>query len=252
MKYAEKYQLKKRAIKKKYGKKLNKRTVFKRIIKYFFVVLFCFIAISLIQVGALRFFNTPFTLSTSIEWLFDAAKGNNFNGLRAKWKPLTEISPHVRRAVLAAEDQRFTRHRGFDYIEIGHAIDKAAQGEKLRGASTISMQTARTVFLWNKRSASRKLLEIYYTFLIEYLWSKQRIMEVYLNTVDWGDDIIGVESAARKYFGTSAAALTMDQAAALVAVLPNPHRFDPVKPDVLTARRILRIKKDMLIMPLLQ
>jgi len=252
MKYAEKSQLKNRKNKKKHAVKSNKRTVFKRIVKCFFIVLFCFIAVSLIQVGTLRFINPPFTLSSSVGWLFDVTKGKDFSGLRAKWRPLTEISPHVRRAVLAAEDQRFTGHGGFDYIEIGRAIDKAAKGGKLRGASTISMQTARTVFLWNKRSVSRKFLEIYYTFLIECLWHKQRIMEVYLNTVDWGDDLIGVESAARKYFGTSAVALTADQAAALVAILPNPRRFDPVNPDTATASRILRIKKDMLTMPLLQ
>ena len=244
--------MKKRTTKKKHGIKLNKRIFFKRIMKYFFIVFFCFIVISFIQVGILRFINPPFTLSSSPRWLSDAVKGKDFNGLRAKWKPLTEISPYMRRAVLAAEDQRFTGHGGFDYIEIDHAVRKAARGEKLRGASTISMQTARTVFLWKKRTASRKLLEIYYTFLIERLWSKQRIMELYLNTVDWGDDIMGVESAARKYFKTSAAALTMDQAAALTAILPNPHRFDPVKPDIITASRILRIKRDMLIMPLLQ
>ena len=244
--------MKKKEIKGKHGIKSSKQIFLKNILKYVLKIFFCFIIVSLIQVVTVRFINIPFILGSSIGWFSDAIRGRDFNGLRAKWKPLSEISPYVRRAVLAAEDQRFTEHGGFDYIEIGNAVKKATKGHKLRGASTISMQTARTVFLWEKRSVSRKLLEIYYTFLIECLWSKQRILEVYLNTVDWGDDIMGIESASREYFKVSAAALTVDQAAALAAILPNPHYFDPVKPDAATASRIIRIKKDMSVMPLLQ
>ncbi|MFH1488737.1 MAG: biosynthetic peptidoglycan transglycosylase, partial [Pseudomonadota bacterium] len=120
---------------------------------------------------------------------------------------------------------------------------------RLRGASTISMQAARTVFLWRERSWSRKLSEAYYTLLIEIMWSKRRIMEVYLNTVDWGSGIIGVEAASRKYFRRSSDEITPGQSALLAAILPSPHRWSPDNPSRYVRERQKRILQDMKKMP---
>lgn len=141
-----------------------------------------------------------------------------------KWADLEDIAPVMRRSVVAAEDANFCRHWGFDMIEIRRVI---ASGSS-RGASTISQQTAKNVFLWQKRSWSRKLLETVFTPLIEALWSKQRILEVYLNVAEFGPGIFGVHAAAREYFGTTPDKLTMVQSARLATVLPAPKSRSPL------------------------
>jgi monofunctional biosynthetic peptidoglycan transglycosylase len=158
---------------------------------------------------------------------------------------LEEIASPVIRAVLAAEDQRFLTHHGFDFVEMRKALSDILSERRTRGASTISMQVARTVFLWPERSLSRKVAEAYYTMLIEMLWSKRRILEMYLNTVDWGTGIIGVEAAARGYFQTSAHRITPSQGALLAAILPSPHRWSPTRPSRYIRERKRRIMKDM-------
>ena len=158
-------------------------------------------------------------------------------GARHQW--VDDISPRLERAVIAAEDQNFCRHNGFDF----GAIDKALQEHKrhpnkpMRGASTISQQTARTLFLVPMRSWVRKGLEAYLTVLIEALWPKKRILDAYLNLVDWGDGIFGAQAAARAYFGTDAADLTNAEAARLAAILPNPHKWRAVRAGHYVARR---------------
>jgi monofunctional biosynthetic peptidoglycan transglycosylase len=161
------------------------------------------------------------------------------------WRSFEQISPHVKRAVLAAEDQRFLTHQGFDFIEINDALKDMASGKGYRGASTITMQVARTVFLWPARTWIRKGLEAYYTVLIELFLTKKRILEVYLNTVDWGKGIRGVGAAAKTYFYVSAGRISRSQAALLAAVLPSPHRWSPAKPNARVLRRQKRILKDM-------
>lgn len=151
-------------------------------------------------------------------------------GIKVKWCLLKNISPHLIRAVIASEDQGFFQHNGFDWEQVDHALDQYEQGKKLRGASTISMQTARNVFLWQGRSWIRKGLEAYFTVLIEIIWSKRRIIEVYLNVIEWGPGIYGAETAARNYFRCSAKHLTPVQSALMAAVLPNPRKWTPVKP----------------------
>ena len=143
-----------------------------------------------------------------------------------------DISPRLERAVIAAEDQNFCRHYGFDWAGIQKAMEehKRRPGRPMRGASTISQQAARTLFLVPMRSWIRKGLETYLTVLIEGLWPKKRILEAYLNTVDWGDGIFGAEAAARAYFGTDAASLDGTQAARLAAILPNPHKWKAARP----------------------
>ena len=158
-------------------------------------------------------------------------------GARHQW--VDDISPRLERAVIAAEDQNFCRHHGFDFA----AIDKALADHKrhpkkpMRGASTISQQTARTLFLVPMRSWIRKGLEAYLTVLVEGLWPKKRILTAYLNLVDWGDGIFGAQAASRAYFGTDAGSLTGDEAARLAAILPNPHKWKAAHPGHYVARR---------------
>jgi len=205
---------------------------------------------SLAYVFAYRFWNPPFTHREAVRWVRGGQWGN-FHLRAAGWRPLEAISPHLRRAVLAAEDQRFAAHHGLDFKELRDAVGDFVGGRGRRGASTITMQVARTVFLWPEREWSRKLVEIYTAIVIETCWSKRRILEVYLNTVDWGPGVRGAEAAARRYFGLSAAELTAGQAALLAAVLPSPHRWSPSRPSAYLLQRQARILKDIHKMPLL-
>jgi monofunctional biosynthetic peptidoglycan transglycosylase len=157
--------------------------------------------------------------------------------------PLEQISPYLRRAVLAAEDDRFYQHNGFDFEEISRALDAYERGKPLRGASTISQQTAKNLFLWEGRSFLRKGLEAYLTFFIEWALPKDRILEIYLNLAEWGEGIFGAEVAARAYFGKPAAALSRHEAARLAAVLPNPRHWEP--DDPVAQRRARRILERM-------
>lgn len=143
-----------------------------------------------------------------------------------EWLARDKLPDDLRRAAIVSEDARFCVHRGFDWTEIGNAWNEYRDGRRLRGASTISMQTARTAFLWGGRDPVRKGLEIWYTVWMEMFWSKDRIIDVYLNTVEWGPGIYGAEAASQYYFGTSASSLGRAEAARLVAILPNPRRWD--------------------------
>ncbi len=163
---------------------------------------------------------------------------------RHQWVALAEISPHLLQAVVAAEDQKFLSHQGFDFDEIEKVLD-AKKGKKIRGASTISQQTAKNVFLWTGRSWFRKGLESGITVLLEAGWGKSRILEVYLNSVEFGPGVYGAEAAAKRYFGTSASKLSRSQAALLAAVLPNPHRFSVQQPSVYVGKRQQWILRQM-------
>ena len=151
-------------------------------------------------------------------------------GLNKRWVPLTRISPDVVRAVMALEDTAFCRHSGFDWDEMASAVEDRLKGGRLRGASTISMQTAKNLFLWPDRHIARKALEAPLTVLIESLLNKRRILEVYLNVIEWGPGIYGVEAASHAYFKKSASNLAGLEAALLAAVLPNPRRWSPAQP----------------------
>ena len=167
-------------------------------------------------------------------------------GLDRRWRRLDQIAPALPLAAIAAEDARFCEHRGFDWEAMRKAAARNAQtaragGAKVRGGSTISQQTAKNVFLWPHRDYLRKGLEAGYTVLIEGLWGKRRILETYLNVVEWGPGVYGAEAAAQRYFHTSAARLTPEQAARLAAVLPSPLKWRAVNPGRDVARRIRRI-----------
>jgi len=210
-----------------------------------------FLFLSVVQVAVLRVVNPPFTGIMISNWVADKIAGREAHWPDPEWRPLRRISPHLRRSVLAGEDQRFTLHHGFDFVELHQVFQEVLSGRRVRGASTISMQTARTVFLWSGRSLARKSLEVYYTVLIELLWSKKRILEVYLNTVDWGKHMVGADMASKKYFQTQPSYLTEEQAALLAAVLPSPHQWSPEHPTEYVLERQKRILSDLRKMPLL-
>ena len=157
--------------------------------------------------------------------------------LRHHWVSIDAISPHLPVAVMASEDQRFLQHNGFDFTEIGHAIKERKQGKRQRGASTISQQTAKNVFLWPGASWLRKGLEVYFTGLIELMWSKQRIMEVYLNSIEMGDGIYGAEAVSQLHFGYPATELTKANCALIAATLPNPLKYSSKNPSPYMLRR---------------
>ena len=231
--------------------KRKKPGTLRRIIKTGLLFLAVFIVFSVLQVTVLRFVNPPFTGAMVSNWLADRMAGREAQWPDPGWRPLRRISPHLRRSVLAGEDQRFTAHNGFDFVEMNQALQDAMVSGRVRGASTITMQVARTVFLWPGRSLARKSLEAYYTVLIEVFWSKKRILEVYLNTVDWGEGVVGAEMASRKYFRTNASYLTAEQAALLAAILPSPHHWSAEHPTEYVKERQRRILEDMRKMPLL-
>ncbi|RYG61423.1 MAG: monofunctional biosynthetic peptidoglycan transglycosylase [Alphaproteobacteria bacterium] len=159
------------------------------------------------------------------------------HGLHKTWKPLNQISPHLRQAVVAAEDNLFCVHNGFDWKALNKAIDQWQEGNASKGGSTISQQTAKNVYLLPTRSILRKAVEMPLTMLIENLWPKQRILEVYLNIAEWAPGVYGAEAAARHHFKTSAKNLTRQQAAQLAAILPRPLHWSAAKPGPYVRQR---------------
>ncbi|NYZ13630.1 monofunctional biosynthetic peptidoglycan transglycosylase [Azospirillum sp. RWY-5-1] len=166
-------------------------------------------------------------------------------GIGKDWVPLAAISPNLVRAVIASEDSGFCAHYGFDWNAIAGALEENAEGERLIGGSTISNQTAKNAFLWPDRSWLRKGVEAYFTLLVEGLWPKRRILEVYLNVIEWGDGLYGAEAASRRFFGKAAADLTRREAALMAVVLPNPRRWSPAAPTAYIARRAAVIERRM-------
>jgi len=166
-------------------------------------------------------------------------------GVARDWRPLDAIAPALARAVIASEDTGFCGHGGFDWDAIETAFDDNEEGRRLRGGSTISQQTAKNAFLWPDRTWIRKGAEAWFTLLIESLWPKRRILEVYLNIVEWGDGIYGAEAAARHHFHKPASALTRREAALLAVVLPSPRRWSPSDPGAYVARRAGLIERRM-------
>jgi monofunctional glycosyltransferase len=161
--------------------------------------------------------------------------------LKHTWVPFEKISKYLPMAVIASEDNKFATHNGFDFQAIQQAVEDKEEGKKQRGASTISQQTAKNVFLWPESSWVRKGFEVYFTVLIETLWSKERIMEVYLNSIEMGRGIYGAEATARNKFHTTAKELSRGQCALIAATLPNPIKFDSANPSRYILRRILRL-----------
>jgi monofunctional biosynthetic peptidoglycan transglycosylase len=213
-------------------KRVRKGGWLRRLVVWFLVIA---VVIPVGLTAVYRFVPPPITF-LMIQRLFEG------HGLHRQWRPLSKMSPALPRAVIAAEDFHFCEHNGFDF----EAMEKAmAHNERrpthIRGGSTISQQTAKNVFLWPQRSYVRKGLEAYFTVLIETLWGKRRIMEVYLNTVEWGPGLYGAEAAARRNFGVGADRLSPAQAARLAAILPSPLKWRAAAPGPYVKRRSRRI-----------
>lgn len=180
---------------------------------------------------------TPLMFIRSVEAMVDGNAPVN----EKTWVPLSEISPNMVQAVVASEDNLFLEHNGFSIDDIFKAVEHNKKGKRIRGGSTISQQTAKNVFLWPNRSYVRKGLEAYFTVLIELIWSKERIMEVYLNIVETGSGVYGVEAASQKFFNKSASKLTKSQAALIAASLPNPRKFKIDNPSSYMLKRKAKI-----------
>lgn len=161
------------------------------------------------------------------------------------WVPLEEISTNLQKAVIASEDANFLTHHGFDFKAIQKAMESNEKGKKLKGGSTISQQTAKNVFLWQGRSYLRKGLEAYFTVLIELIWGKERIMEVYLNSIEMGNGVYGAEAASKYWYRKSAINLTKNEAAGIAAILPNPRKFTATNSSSYINRKKGRIVKHM-------
>lgn len=212
----------------------------KKVLHFVKKLIIWFFVLSVFSVLLFRFVPvpvTPFMLSRSIE--------NGFSSWKHDWVPIEEISPNLQLAVIASEDQNFLKHNGFDFQAIEKAIEHNKKGKRKRGASTISQQTAKNVFLWEGRSWVRKGFEVYFTFLIELLWSKERIMEVYLNSIEMGNGIYGAEAASQYWYKKSAKKLTQREAAGIAAILPSPRRFKANNSSSYIERRKNHIVRQM-------
>nr|WP_319493973.1 monofunctional biosynthetic peptidoglycan transglycosylase [uncultured Desulfobacter sp.] len=210
------------------------------------------VAASFLQVLIFRYVNPPFTVNMIYEQAIAAHNKMPFKPRSFEWKNLAQISVYLQQAVLASEDQRFMDHHGFDFWEIKLALKEIMTRKGFRGASTISMQTARSLFLPSSRTFARKVAEAWYTILIELVWDKRRILEMYLNTVDWGRANVGAQAAARAYFSCDAKDLTARQAALLTAILPSPHKWSAVSPGPHVRQRQARILEQMKNMPVIK
>lgn len=215
----------------------------RRALRYLLIAIAGFVVISVLLVLLLRVvpvFGSMVMLEREVRSWFGTPLD-----IRYDWTPWERLSDQAKLAVIASEDQKFPHHHGFDFEQIGKALKAWRSGESLRGASTISQQTAKNLFLWTGRDWIRKGLEAWFTVLIELLWPKERILEVYLNVAEWDDGVFGLEAAARHYFGVSAADLTTAQASRLAAILPNPREWSASQPSSYILQRSQWIQRQM-------
>lgn len=212
------------------------RRIGRRLFAWVLKLLLLFVVGSLLWVVAYRFINPPVTFTMMGDWF----EGRS---ITKQWMPLDEIDPAMARAAIAAEDSDFCSHSGFDYAAIASAAARNAQGGRIRGGSTISQQTAKNAFLWQGGGFFRKGLEAWFTVLIELIWGKERIMEVYLNVAETGIGTYGVNAGSQRYFGHGAARMTAREAAQIAAVLPLPKKRAGKSPSGFTARYASTIQR---------
>jgi len=213
----------------------------KRIYKFLLKVVVWFIALSVIWVIAYKYLPVPYTSLMAVRYF----EGKKDYATKHQWKPINEISKELQLAVICSEDQNFLTHNGFDVKALKEAYLENQEGNRIRGGSTISQQTAKNVFLWQGRTWLRKGLEVWFTFLIEITWSKERILEVYLNSIEMGNGVFGAEAAAKYWFNVSAKNLSRSQAAAIAAVLPNPRKYKANPPSSFINSRNNWIQRQM-------
>ena len=217
----------------------------RKIFRFLWKALLWFFGISIVLVVLFKWIPVPITplmVTRVIENKLDGKEAY----LNHDWEPLENISPNLQKAVIAAEDGYFLKHHGFDFKAMQKAFKSNQKGRKLKGGSTISQQTAKNVFLWQGRSYVRKGLEAYFTVLIELIWGKERIMEVYLNSIEMGDGIYGVEAASQHWYKKEAIYLSAREAAGIAAILPNPRKYKATNSSSYINRRkdkILRVMR---------
>jgi len=225
------------------------KTLAGQMIRLMVHLLLLLVLVSALQVLAVKFVNPPGTVNMVYEWVLGTFFDKPYVEPVYAWKNIDNISIHLKQAVLASEDQRFLAHNGFDFLEIRKVVDEVMANRGFRGASTITMQAARSLFLPSSRNLLRKLAEAWYTVLMELIWDKPRIFEIYLNTVDWGTGIVGAQAGARTYFDQDAGQLSPAQAALMAAVLPSPHKWSARSPGPYVKKRMKRILGQMGTMP---
>ena len=205
---------------------------------------------TVLTVAVYRWLPVPITPLMVIRCVQNIHNGETA-AIHHKWVPLKQISPYLPVAVMASEDQNFMHHHGFDFNAIQDAAIERLEGKRSRGGSTISQQTAKNVFLWPQSSWLRKGFEVYFTVLIELMWPKERIMEVYLNSIEMGSNIYGAEAVAQRHFGCSARKLRRSDCALIAATLPNPLRFSSLAPSGYMRKRQKKIEQEMRHIPLI-
>ena len=225
-------------------KPVKKRTLGKKILRFCLLAFMWFNIISFSLVLLFKFVPVPFTPLMVIRAMEHDDEGKKIT-YSHDWIPIEEISLNLQKAVIASEDGHFLEHSGFDVDALYNAYKSNKKGKKLKGGSTISQQTAKNVFLWQGRSYLRKGLEAYYTVLIELIWGKKRIMEVYLNSIEMGDGVYGAKAASKHWFRKDAKSLTRYEAAGIAAILPNPRKFKASNSSSYINRRKAKISKEI-------
>jgi len=224
--------------------KVYRSGILKLILRILKLVFILFFSISILWVLLYRWVNPPVTL-LMIERGFEQKSDGKEWKIDKQWVDFDDIADPMKRAAVAAEDQTFLENHGFDFKAMEKAIDKNQKSHKLIGGSTISQQTAKNVFLWPGRSYVRKAFEAYFTILEELFWSKKRIMEVYLNEIEMGDGIYGVQAASQAYFHKDAKDLSKKEAAAIASIFPDPLKWSPTNPSAYITHRQYLILKNM-------
>ncbi|WP_035669430.1 monofunctional biosynthetic peptidoglycan transglycosylase [Flavobacterium sp. 83] len=220
-------------------------TTFMAKVKRFLLKIFLwFIGLSLFFVVLFKFVPVPFTPLMVIRAIENKMAGKE-NYFSHDWEPIENISVNLQKAVIASEDGTFLKHNGFDFTAMQKAYKSNERGRRIKGGSTISQQTAKNVFLWQGRSYLRKGLEAYFTVLIEAIWGKKRIMEVYLNSIEMGDGVYGAEAAAQHWYRKDVSSLTPQQAAGIAAILPNPRKYSATSSSSYINRRKDKIVRVM-------
>ena len=224
----------------------NIKNFSRKVIPFLKKAFLIFLGTSILSVIVFRFIPIPFTPLMLIRLVVQVSEGKSMK-MKKDWTCLEDMSSNLPLAVISSEDQKFTKHFGFDFeaIQKAYKSNQKKKTRSIKGASTISQQVAKNVFLWPGRSYLRKGLEVYFTVLIEVFWSKERIMEVYLNVAEMGNGVYGGEAASRTYFKCSASKLTKDQAAWIACILPNPRKYSPNNPTAYLKKRHVWIRQNM-------
>ena len=215
-----------------------------KLTRFLLKILLWFLGLSLFFVVFFKFVPVPFTPLMVIRGIENKVAGKEVF-FSHDWEPIENISMNLQKAVIASEDGTFLKHNGFDFVAMQKAYKSNERGRRIKGGSTISQQTAKNVFLWQGRSYLRKGLEAYFTVLIEIIWGKERIMEVYLNSIEMGNGVYGAQAATEHWYRKDASSLTLIQAAGIAAILPNPRKYSATSSSTYINRRKAKIVRVM-------